>query len=81
MSKNYTLTLALGGLLGLPLTSTAQGPGVEGGGWTFLGGDAWHTRYTPADQINPSNFGTLKVAWRFDAGSFGPSMASRRFAS
>jgi len=67
------LTLALGGLLCLPMTTTAQGPGVQGGQWSFLGGDAWHTRYTPADQINASNFGTLKVAWRFDAGSFGPS--------
>jgi quinoprotein glucose dehydrogenase len=67
------LTLALGGLICLPMTSTAQGPGTQEGQWTFLGGDAWHTRYTPADQINASNFGTLKVAWRFDAGSFGPS--------
>jgi quinoprotein glucose dehydrogenase len=65
--------LVLGGVLGLPVTATAQGPGVQGGQWTFLGGDAWHTRYTTADQINASNFRNLKVAWRFDAGSFGPS--------
>jgi quinoprotein glucose dehydrogenase len=55
------------------MTATAQGPGVQEGQWTFLGGDAWHTRYMPADQINASNFKDLKVAWRFDAGSFGPS--------
>jgi quinoprotein glucose dehydrogenase len=67
------LTLALGGLILLPITSVAQGTGTEEGGWTYLGGDAWHTRYTPADQINASNFGNLKLAWRFDAGSFGPS--------
>jgi outer membrane protein assembly factor BamB len=67
------LLLAFGGVLCLPMTTTAQGPGVQGGEWTFLGGDAWHTRYTPADQINASNFGDLKVAWRFDAASFGPS--------
>ncbi len=67
------LTLALGGLVCLPMTSKAQGPGTQEGRWTFLGGDAWHTRYTPADQINASNFKDLKVAWRFDAGSFGPS--------
>jgi len=65
--------LALGGLLCLPMTSTAQEPGTQGGQWTFLGGDAWHTRYTTADQINASNFANLKLAWRFDAGSFGPS--------
>ena len=51
----------------------AQGPGVEDGQWTYLGGDAWHTRYTPADQINASNFENLKLAWRFNASSFGPS--------
>jgi quinoprotein glucose dehydrogenase len=51
----------------------AQGPGLEEGQWSFLGGDAWHTRYSPADQINASNFNELEVAWRFDAGSFGPS--------
>ena len=67
------VTLAMGGLLCLPMTTTAQGPGVQGGQWTFLGGDAWHTRYTTADQIDASNFGNLKVAWRFDAKSFGPS--------
>ena len=58
----------------------AQGPGTQGGHWTFLGGDAWHTRYTPADQINASNFGDLEVAWRFDAASFGKS-TSRATAS
>ena len=63
----------MGGLLCLPMTTTAQGPGVQGGQWTFLGGDAWHTRYTTADQIDASNFGNLKLAWRFDARSFGPS--------
>ena len=67
------LTLALGGLLCLSMLTKAQGPGVEEGHWTFLGGDAWHTRYAPADQIKASNFEDLEVAWRFDAGSFGPS--------
>jgi quinoprotein glucose dehydrogenase len=67
------LTSVLVVLLCLPAASPAQGPGTEDGGWTFLGGDAWHTRYTPADQINASNFESLKVAWRFHAASFGPS--------
>ena len=26
-------------------------PGTDGGTWGYLGGDAWHTRYSPADQI------------------------------
>ena len=56
-----------------PTLTTAQGPGTEAGQWRFLGGDAWHTRYTPIDQIDPSNFENLEVAWRWDAGSFGLS--------
>ena len=67
------LALAFGAVLALPMASVAQGPGTESGQWTYLGGDAWHTRYTPADQINASNFNDLEVAWRFNAASFGPS--------
>ena len=67
------LALAFGAVLALPLASVAQGPGTEDGQWTYLGGDAWHTRYTTADQINASNFEDLEVAWRFNAASFGPS--------
>ena len=67
------LTLVFGAALALPMASMAQGPGTEDGQWTYLGGDAWHTRYTTADQINASNFEDLEVAWRFNAASFGPS--------
>ena len=56
-----------------PAAVTAQGPGVENGHWTYLGGDSWHTRYQPSTQINASNFEDLEVAWRWDASSFGPS--------
>jgi glucose dehydrogenase len=56
-----------------PLTAAAQGPGVENGLWTYLGGDAWHTRYTPADEITAENFEELTMLWRFNAASFGPS--------
>ena len=73
LPTSLRLILVLGGLLCLPMVSTAQGPGIEEGQWTFLGGDAWHTRYTAADQINASNFGDLEVVWQFDAASFGPS--------
>ena len=69
----HWLALAFGAVLLLPAASAAQGPGTENGQWTYLGGDAWHTRYTTADQINASNFGDLEVAWTFNAASFGPS--------
>ena len=58
-----------------PATATAQGPGTEDGHWTYLGGDAWHTRYTPVDQLTPENFDELEVAWEWSATSFGPSTA------
>jgi glucose dehydrogenase len=41
------------------------------GEWRYWGADAWSTRYSPLDQINASNFGSLKVAWQWNAGQFG----------
>lgn len=73
MPPSLLLVLVLAGLGLATRAIIAQGPGVQGGAWTYLGGDAWNTRYTPADQITPENFEQLEVAWQFDAGSFGPS--------
>ena len=50
------LAVAMGVLLAAPSLVTAQGPGTENGQWAYLGGDAWHTRYTPADEITADNF-------------------------
>jgi quinoprotein glucose dehydrogenase len=38
--------------------------------WTTLGGDFAHTRYSPASQIDASNFSDLEVAWEWDGASF-----------
>ena len=67
------LVSAVSWAAGLPAVAVGQGPGTEDGEWHYLGGDAWHTRYTPADQINTLNFEQLEVAWRWAAGSFGES--------
>ncbi|HAK54799.1 MAG TPA: hypothetical protein DCP38_04855 [Acidobacteria bacterium] len=67
------LVLACGILLAAPMAATAQGPGTENGEWMYLGGDAWHTRYSPADEIDADNFELLEVAWEWDAASFGSS--------
>jgi quinoprotein glucose dehydrogenase len=67
------MALALGALVAAPWAVSAQGPGVENGLWTYLGGDAWNTRYTPADEITSENFEELTMLWRFNAGSFGAS--------
>ena len=76
-SRSLSVSLALVGVLGCGLWAAtmvmAQGTGTENAQWTYLGGDAWHTRYTPADQITADNFSELDLAWRWDAGSFGPS--------
>jgi len=69
----FQLILIVALLLGVPMATMAQGPGIADDTWTFLGGDAWHTRYTTSDQIDASNFEQLEVVWQFDAGSFGPS--------
>ena len=65
--------VALGLLVAAPAMLSAQGPGTENGQWTYLGGDAWHTRYTTADEITKDNFDQLTMLWRFNAASFGPS--------
>ena len=67
------LTLVLGALVIAPTAVAAQMPGVENGQWKFLGGDEGHTRYTPAAQIDASNFNDLEVAWQFQSSSFTPS--------
>jgi len=67
------LAVALGVILSAPAMLSAQGPGTENGQWTYLGGDAWHTRYTTADEITAENFDELTLLWRFNAASFGPS--------
>ena len=42
------------------------------GEWRFWGGDAYSSRYSPLDQITAENFGQLKMAWQWNAGTFGP---------
>lgn len=53
---------------GLSATPVHAQDSVE---WLTLGSDYAHTRYTPADQINPSNFEQLRTAWVWDGASFG----------
>ena len=41
------------------------------GEWRYWGADAWSTRYSPLDQINSTNFDSLRVAWTWEAGQYG----------
>jgi len=66
LSRTLTRALPLGLLVAAASPAGAQDT-VE---WTHLGGDAHHTRYTPANNITPRNFGELKEAWVWDGASF-----------
>src|SRR5262245_33580323 len=66
--------LALAVILGAPSSGSAQLRGVQNGEWHYLGGDAGHTRFSPLNQINASNFSTLKVAWIWRGDNFGPGV-------
>ena len=55
---------------GYPLFPRSSKPrqvskGFSQGEWTTWGGDAGFTRYSPLDQINRENVGTVEVAWRW----------------
>src|SRR4030095_1954008 len=56
-------------------SNAVQGPAkVRGnvpGEWRYWGADAYSTRYSALDQINASNFGSLEVAWQWNASSLG----------
>jgi len=73
MTPKRCVALVVAALALAPHAARAQGPGTENGMWTYLGGDAWHTRYTPANEITRDNFDELTMLWRFNAGSFGPA--------
>ena len=47
-------------------------PSTRTGEWPHYNGDLKGTRYSPLDQINASNFNSLKIAWRFKTDAFGP---------
>ena len=49
----------------------AQPPSTATGEWPAYGGDVAHTRYSPLDQIDASNFDQLEVAWRFKTDELG----------
>lgn len=70
MSKRRVgLILCLVCVTSVPALSQPSGD-VE---WTTYGGDLANTRYSPADQIDASNFGDLEIAWRLKTHNLGPT--------
>src|SRR5688572_3231070 len=47
------------------------------GAWPAYGGDLAHTRYSPLEQIDAGNFGSLEIAWRFSVANMGPTPEMR----
>jgi quinoprotein glucose dehydrogenase len=43
--------------------------------WPYIGGDAYHTRYSPLGQVDAGNFPSLQVAWTYENPDVGPTTA------
>ncbi|HSE51420.1 MAG TPA: PQQ-binding-like beta-propeller repeat protein [Gemmatimonadales bacterium] len=77
MSERARVLLLAGiaGALVVAGRSDAQRPaparGNVPGEWRVWGADLWSSRYSPLDQINASNFDSLKLAWQWNASAFG----------
>src|SRR6266851_3788749 len=52
-----------------PVTGQSATKNIE---WRWYGSDLANTHYSPADQIDGSNFSKLVLAWRFRTESLGP---------
>jgi len=75
-----TAAILGGGLLAAALARVSDSNASQGralvrgnvpGEWRYWAADAWGTRYSALDQINASNFDSLKVAWSWNSGAFG----------
>ena len=76
-SRLAALGLLVGLVASLPAArGSAQPRGGPSGEWRYIGGDAAHTRYSPLDQIDASNFEKLTVAWTWRGDNFGPTVDS-----
>ena len=68
---SFRRTWGLFVLLGCAAVGSAQeGRNIE---WRSYAADLASTFYSPADQINASNFNDLEVAWRFSTRNLGPT--------
>ncbi len=61
MSRERTTTLAFTCALAI---ATPAAVAAQSGEWRAYAGDAASTKYSPLDQINADNAGSLQVAWQ-----------------
>ncbi len=67
------LALALAFCVVVSSPAALQESGRPEGEWRYIGGDAAHTRFSPVDQIDASNFQDLEVVWNWRSDNFGPT--------
>src|SRR5688572_13078487 len=74
-ARNWTPHALVGLLAVLVALIVAGRPGIaqQKGEWPSITGGHTSTRYSALDQINASNFNTLKVAWEW-SGDVGPGV-------
>lgn len=68
--------VSAGALLLAPTALSQSGTDVAAGDWPDYGGNMAAQRYSPLDQINAENVGSLELAWRFSTANFGPTPES-----
>ena len=62
-------------LIALGAVVAGCGPAQPDVDWPTYLGDEGRTHYSPLTDINPSNVGTLEVAWRYDSGDLTPGIS------
>jgi glucose dehydrogenase len=67
--------------LTIPAPKKSETPERPDVGWTEFNGNVFAQRYSELDQIDASNVGKLAVAWRWQAGMFGPSPELKNVSS
>lgn len=65
--------VAVGALTCVSLAMSQSGTSVYEGDWPNIHSGNAAQRYSPLDQINADNVGSLEIAWRFSTENFGPS--------
>ncbi len=56
---------------------SAAAPNGQTVEWRYYGGNLASQRYSPLEQIDASNAASLKIAWRFNTGNYGPRPEAR----
>jgi quinoprotein glucose dehydrogenase len=71
MRKCVTVIGGVMVVLFLVSSAHAQTQGTENGEWRYIGGDVWHTRYSPLDQVTADNFEDLEIGWVWRGDNYG----------